>query len=80
MQTTNRRRRQQYQYRLQKLQQECAECEQQRQACIGARATLAQQLSTTQTRMLELQAEADRVALLKGGQVVTVTVPVTLSQ
>ncbi|KAG5175942.1 hypothetical protein JKP88DRAFT_283179 [Tribonema minus] len=60
------RRREQYQHRLRRLAEDIAACEERRIACIGQRAVLSQQLGVAQARMLHLQAEADRVAHLKG--------------
>ena len=65
----DRQRRAQYEHRLQKLKAELAACEAQRLACIGTRAALAQSLTTAQKKLLELQAEYDRVALIRTGQV-----------
>ncbi|CAM9941019.1 unnamed protein product, partial [Sphacelaria rigidula] len=45
------------------------ECEETRLRYIGQRAVLAQRLATTQARVMEVQAELDRVATFKGGNV-----------
>ncbi|CAM9479254.1 unnamed protein product, partial [Phaeothamnion confervicola] len=59
----------QFKYRLGRLAEQIQACEDARLRCIGERAVLAQRLNVTQARSMEVQAEADRIAALHGGQV-----------
>ncbi|CAM9638943.1 unnamed protein product, partial [Ectocarpus fasciculatus] len=66
------RRKSQFEVRLRRLHEQAStieECEETRLAHIGLRAVLAQQLNSTQARVMELQAELDRLATFKGGHV-----------
>ncbi|CAM9114367.1 unnamed protein product [Scytosiphon promiscuus] len=63
------RRKAQFECRLKRLREQIEECEETRLAHIGHRAVLAQQLISTQARVMEIQAELDRVATFKGGHI-----------
>ncbi len=55
----------QFQHRIAWLRAEIQDCDSQRRACVGKRAVISRQLGSFQSRMLEVQAEIDRISPLR---------------